>query len=130
MLLRRERLAKGGQDEVELSVGEQLVLDSLAIALEAGGLEACVVQEFPNRTCAATVCPPEEEQLQGALVHPLEEHWCTASAPVEELDARKRVAIASFHINAIERDMRLRLCHWSLDCNTSTKMQVSVVSEE
>ena len=48
VLLRWERLAKGGQDEVELAVGEQLILDCLTIALEAGGLQTCVVEELPD----------------------------------------------------------------------------------
>jgi hypothetical protein len=74
-------------------------------------LEACVVQEFPDGTCRATVCAAKQEQLQRALIHPGKQHRRTASATIEELNARKGEAITTFHIDAVVRDSRWRLCH-------------------
>ena len=112
VLLRWERLAESGQDEVELAVGKQLILDGLTIALEAGGLQTCVVEELPNCACRATVCPSEEEQLQGALIHPSEEHRSPTSAAIEKLETRKRVALAASNVDSIEGStMRRTLRH-------------------
>ena len=82
----------------------------LAVAEQAGALQASVVERLPDGAGAAAVGAAEEEDLERALEDPAEEDGSASAATVQQRDAREGEPLAAVDVYAEVGDLKRHAC--------------------
>ena len=105
-----QRGLEGGHDLLQLGVEKDVVVDGLAVAEQAGALQASVVERLPDGAGAAAVGAAEEEDLERALEDPAEEDGSASAATVQQRDAREGEPLAAVDVDAEVGDLKRHAC--------------------
>ena len=110
MLPGLQRGLEGGHDLLQLGVEKDVVVDGLAVAEQAGALQASVVERLPDGAGAAAVGAAEEEDLERALEDPAEEDRSAPAATIQQRDAREGEPLAAVDVYAEVGDLKRHAC--------------------